>query len=101
MRGDFSRLQNEAVDIATGAAAAGGFIGAAWAAWRKFAPMKPPEDGELKALMRRVEETERRMNHFDERINKVFDLLGDALDKLGECRTDIKEALVRLEERRK
>lgn len=92
-------MSKEGIDIATGAAAAGGFIGALWAAlkWKK----KPEPDGEYEVLAARIAEHERRLNQMDERINDAFDLLTDAAKSMASAQADIREALSRLDERRR
>jgi hypothetical protein len=100
-RADFLVLSHDGVDIATGAAAAGGFLGAAWAAWRKFGIGKKPEDNNMAVLAARVAETERRLSQMDERLNDVFDILGGVHTTLSTAQADIREALTRLQERRR
>jgi len=86
-----------------GIAAAGTFIGGLIAAL--FGPWKmpgtQPESGDTKVLAEKLGNLERRQNEMDDRITEVFHLLGDVKDSLSKAQADIREALTRLEERRK
>jgi len=89
-------LPNETVDIATGAAAAGGFIGACWAAWRKFGPSKSPKKGEsMSDVLQRVRALEQRADEADQRekqdrleLRETIQLLFKKADK---TQTDVAE----------
>lgn len=75
-----------------------GIVGAIGAAIKA---KKPPEKDGNDVLSVRVEDLERRQEKLEQHMETVFSLLNEALDKLSECRSDIREALTRLEERRK
>ncbi len=72
-------------------------IGAAVKSWKR----KPIEDNEMQVLKQRVSELERRANDTDARLAEVFDLMHGVNESLGKCQSDIREALTRLDERRK
>jgi uncharacterized protein involved in exopolysaccharide biosynthesis len=87
-------------------AAAGSFLAALVATWRKLwprdKPQKPDDDHEdYKMLAQRIETFEKRMDTMDGRINDVFRLLGDAATSMASAQADIREAKTRLEERRR
>jgi len=84
-----------------GATGIGAFFGALFGAWKIFKPATQPEGGYLKVLANKIAEIERRQNAMDERIEEVFHLLGDVQRTMATCQTDIREALTRLQERRK
>jgi len=84
-----------------GATGIGAFFGALFGAWKIFKPATQPEGGDLKVLANKIAEIERRQNAMDERIEEVFHLLGDVQRTMATCQTDIREALTRLQERRK
>lgn len=77
------------------------FLGVAVAAFfgRKTPEPRGPENGNVMA--QRLAELERRTTALDERIDDVFAVLGDIQRVLATCQADIREALVRLQERRK
>lgn len=86
-----------------GLAAAGTFIGGLLAVL--FGPWKmpgaQPESGDTKVLAEKLGNLERRQNEMDDRINEVFHLLSDVKNSLSTAQADVREALTRLEERRK
>lgn len=67
----------------------------------KSTKRKPTEDNEMQVLKQRVSELERRANDTDTRLTEVFGLLHQVDDGLGKCQSDVREALARLDERRK
>lgn len=85
--------------VAAAMAAVMAFFGALGAAI-KFWPDKP-EKGNTDVLTQKVLDMERRQNVMDERIDDVFHLLGDIQRSMATCQSDIREALTRLQERRK
>ena len=91
----------ETGDIVAGATGIGAFFGALFGAWKIFKPATQPEGGDLKVLANKIAEIERRQNVMDERLDEVFHLLGDVQRAMATCQTDIREALTRLQERRK
>lgn len=91
----------ETGDIVAGATGIGAFFGALFGAWKIFKPATQPAGGDLKVLAQRISEMERRQTVMDERIEEVFHLLGDVQRTMATCQTDIREALTRLQERRK
>jgi hypothetical protein len=91
----------ETGDIVAGATGIGAFFGALFGAWKIFKPATQPEGGDLKVLANKIAEIERRQNAMDERFDEVFHLLGDVQRTMATCQTDIREALTRLQERRK
>lgn len=86
-----------------GIAAAGTFIGGLMAALfgRKPAEPKGPENEDTKVLAEKLNQLERRQQTMDERIDEVFHLLGEVKDSLAKAQADVREALTRLQERRK
>lgn len=90
---------------AAGLAALGTMIGAAWAAVKaagqRLKPDSDPEKEQITDMLARIHELERRTDRIDTRLDDVFRLLGNADEALGRCQIDIREALTRLEERRK
>lgn len=91
----------ETGDIVAGATGIGAFFGALFGAWKIFKPATQPEGGDLRVLANKIAEIERRQNVMDERFDEVFHLLGDVQKTMATCQTDIREALTRLQERRK
>jgi len=90
----------ETGEIVAGATGLGAFIGALAGAWKYFKPASAPGNGDS-VLAQRISDMERRQAEMDDRINDVFHLLGDVQSKMATCQTDIREALTRLQERRK
>lgn len=90
---------------AAGLAAIGTMAGAAWAAIKaagqRLKPDSDPEKEKIEVMLVRIQELERRTDRIDSRLDDVYRLLGNADEALGKCQTDIREALTRLEERRK
>ena len=91
----------ETGDIVAGATGIGAFFGALFGAWKIFKPATQPEGGYLGVLANKIAEIERRQNVMDEHFDEVFHLLGDVQKTMATCQTDIREALTRLQERRK
>lgn len=91
----------ETGDIVAGATGVGAFFGALFGAWKIFKPATQPEGGDLKVLAQRISEMERRQTAMDERLDEVLHLMGDVQRTMATCQTDIREALTRLQERRK
>lgn len=91
----------ETGDIVAGATSIGAFFGALFGAWKIFKPATQPEGGDLRVLANKIAEIERRQNVMDEHFDEVFHLLGDVQKTMATCQTDIREALTRLQERRK
>jgi len=88
----------ETSDYATAAAAAGTFLGGLWAAlkWGK----RKPEQEEPEVLAR-LQNLERRCNEYDERLRQHEQEIGQIFNALSVCTADVREALTRLQERRK
>jgi len=74
----------------------GGVIGAIFT--RK--PVDKPETGDH-VLAQRVAEMERRQSEMDDRIDDIFRLLDGVKSQLSTVAADVREALTRLQERRK
>jgi len=79
-----------------------GTLGAALKFWNWDREPKGPEKGEdMGALLQRMSEMERRQGEADRRMDDVFDLLTDAQKSLASCEANTREALTRLDERRR
>jgi uncharacterized coiled-coil protein SlyX len=93
----------ETGEIVAGAGVLGTAIAAFLAAfgWRNKSGTQPPRNGELNVLAQRITELERRQTAMDERIEEVFHLMGDVNKSLSQAQADVREALTRLQERRK
>lgn len=73
-----------------------------WAAWKSFKPAPAPEKGnDMGALLQRMKDMERRQDDTDRRFDDVFDLLTESQKSLSECQANTREALTRLDERRR
>lgn len=82
-------------DIAVGAGAIGAFFGGLWAALRL---RRPNGDNEMAV---RIQEVERRVNEHDKRLEQHEKEIGEIFRALSDCTADVREALTRLQERRK
>jgi len=89
----------ETTDIVGGAAAAGTFIGTLWAAL-KFGRGRKTEESES-MLAQRIDNLERRCNEHDERLKQHEQEIGQIFNALSVCTADVREALTRLQERRR
>lgn len=87
----------ESSDYATAAAAAGTFLGGLWAAlrWGRKQKQEEPE------VLARLQNLERRCNECDERLRQHEQEIGQIFNALSVCTADVREALTRLQERRK
>lgn len=83
-------------EIAAGAGAIGAFLGGLWAAlkWRK------PSNGDDDMAVR-MAEFERRINDHDKRLDQHENEIAEIFRALSTCTADVREALTRLQERRK
>lgn len=91
-------------EIAGWMAAALAFLGALGAAMKfwNWKPASAPEKGnDMGALLQRMSEMERRQGEADRRMDDVFDLLTDTQKSLASCEANTREALTRLDERRR
>jgi hypothetical protein len=84
-----------------GLAAAGTFIGGVIAALLKFWKQPEKPESPMEILTHRVSEVERRQHEMDARVTDVFELLAEVQRTMATCQADIREALTRLQERRK
>lgn len=93
----------ETGDIVAGATGIGAFFGALFGAWKIFKPAGTPQpgNGDLNVLAQRITDLERRQTAMDDRIEEVFHLMGDVNKSLSQAQADVREALTRLQERRK
>lgn len=85
--------------IAAALATCVAFLGALGAAIKLWP--QPAANGDYGLLAEKIAEHERRLNQMDERINDAFDLLTDAAKSMASAQADIREALSRLDERRR
>lgn len=77
------------------------FFGALGAALKFWKHDKPTEDDPMEILRNKVADIERRQDAMDDRIDEVFRLMGSVKDALAVAQADVREALTRLQERRK
>lgn len=78
-----------------------GALGAAMKFWNKPAPAPEKAEASMGALLQRMSEMERRQTDTDHRLDDVFDLLTDTQKSLASCEANTREALTRLDERRR
>lgn len=91
----------ETSEIVATSTGVGAFLGALLAAWKwRGTGDKQPEKGN-DTMAVQIAELTRRADGVDKRLDDVFELLTASAKSLGECRENIREALTRLEERRK
>ena len=86
--------------IAAALASVLAFFGAFGAAI-KFWKTPDVETGNSGVIAQQIKDLDRRQTAMDERIDEVFHLLGGVKDSLAQAQADIREALTRLQERRK
>jgi len=77
-----------------------GALGAAMKFWNKPAPA-PEKGNDMGALLQRMSDMERRQTDADRRMDDVFDLLTATQTALSTCQENTREALTRLDERRR
>lgn len=76
-----------------------GALGAALKFWSTGG--QPEKDDPMEVLRNKVADIERRQDAMDDRIDEVFRLMGSVKDALAVAQADVREALTRLQERRK